>query len=435
MKKHKTIKTRKKIFPALLVLVLVLTIISCQQGSAEKADGRTGNLATERRAISADSAYVVEVTAADYAFGMPTEVPSGWVTFRMKNMGQEEHNGIIYKYTDSLTYEDLGKLIGEALQKEEIDNSAHPFNSQIEKPMGGPAILSPGLTGETTVLLEPGTYALTCWMVAEDGEFHAMKGMTRPFIVTDENSGAKKPEATVDITLRDVAIDIEDSIAAGKNVFNVKFERVENVHLARLGEGQEFEELKEWMNKVQNPSPFTFLGGAEQAPVGTTNTFTANLEPGRYALVSYGNAIHGMAAEITVPKNGKAAPVPNKPVNPPVTIRTTTQGIELPEIKAGRTPIILATSEDNQGFYVFGRLKKGKSRENIIQYFENYAEERPYQPIWWGTVTADEKINLNLEMQDGTYLLAGPLPLEDQVPEQWKADEVIHIFKVDAENQ
>ncbi len=258
------------------VLLLIIFCLSCQE---KKKKDQVKLIDRELSEKAESSPYIVEVTAFDYAFGMPTEIPSGWVTFRMKNMRQEVHHGIVYKYSDSVTYDGLVSTIGEAFQEKELADPSNDFNSEVVTAMGGPAILSPGRTGETTVLLEPGVYALTCWMVAEDGEFHAMKGMTRPFVVTKENSGAEKPDGTVDITLEDVAINIQDPVGPGDHVFNVTFKTMDNVHLAKLEEGQKLEDLNQWMNKAQNPSPFTFLGGAEQAPVGTVNTFKATLEP------------------------------------------------------------------------------------------------------------------------------------------------------------
>lgn len=421
----------------LCFLVLISISIACKNSG--KGDPEANGLESEIFKAAKDSAYVVEVTAADYAFGMPTEVPSGWVTFKMNNMGQETHNGIIYRYSDSITYKELIATISQALQEKKILDPTNDFNSQIETAMGGPAILSPGLTGETTVLLEPGIYALTCWMVAADGEYHLMKGMTRPFVVTQEDSGAEKPEGTVDITLEDFAINIEDSIGAGDHVFNVHFRTKENVHLAKLEEGQELEDLKLWMNKAQSPSPFTFLGGAEQAPVGMTNTFKASLEPGRYALVTYGTAMNGMTSEIVVPEKGKAAPVSNEAVNAPVTVRITPERAELSEgLHSGRTLINFKTTEEKQGFYILNRLKDGSSPNEFIQFVEDvHVYERkkasetndPSTFLWSGVLGPEKELKLNLDIKNGIYMLTGPLPPKDQMAEQWKGDEMYHVLE------
>lgn len=382
---------------------------------------------------AADSVYIVEVTAADYAFGMPTEIPSGWVTFRMKNMGQEVHNAVIQKYSDTLTYKALGELVGKAIKK------GQEYPPEAEKPMGGPAMLSPGLTGETTVFLEPGLYGMFCFMVAGDGEVHFSKGMARPFIVKDEESGADEPNGTIDVTVSDLAINIEDPIEAGDQVFDVHFRTAQNVHLAKLGEDQTLEDVKEWMVKITNPAPFTFIGGAEEAEVGQHSTFKATLEPGRYALATYYWAQSGMAEEIIIPENGAAEPITNEPVNPPVTIRITPEGVRIPqELNTGRTEVTLSAIGDKQGNFVLSRLKKGKSVQNFKKFTEDaYVYQRidptsvtpPFYDVWYGTLGSNEEVRLNLDIENATYVLTGPVPPEDQMAEQWEGDEMFHVLR------
>lgn len=411
--------------------VFMILYLSCQDRKKEE------QLKAKQSSFSEsvkDSSYIVEVIAADYAFGMPTEIPSGWVTFRMENLGQEVHNAVIQKYSDSLTYQELAGMVSKALEEGQVNLPP------AEKPMGGPAMLSPGLTGETTIFLEPGVYGMFCFMVAKDGEVHFSKGMARPFIVNDEQSSAKEPEGTVDVVVSDRAIDIEDPIEAGDIVFDVHFQTPQNVHLAKLSEGQSLEDLKEWMVKIKNPSPYTFLGGAEEAETGLHSTFKANLEPGRYALATYYFAQAGMAEEFVIPEKGAASPVTNEPVNPPVTIVVTPQGTKVPQkLSAGRTFVTLEATKDKQGFYVLSRLKKDKSIEEFKQFWEDayvYHKINPSQAaepniiIWSGPLTSDTNKTLNLDLQNTTYILTGPLPPQDQMPEQWKRDEMFHSFSV-----
>lgn len=428
MRIKKNNQPRVRYFIWFSMITLMIFCLACKE--KEKQD-QVKLMDRELLEKAKPAPYIVEVTAFDYAFGMPTEIPSGWVTFRMKNRGQKVHHGIVYKYSDSISYDRLVSSIGESLQEKELLDPTNDFNSEVVTAMGGPAILSPGRTGETTVLLDPGVYALTCWLVAEDGEYHAMKGMTRPFVVTEEKSAAEKPEGTIDITLEDVAINIEDPIGPGEHVFSVNFKTMDNVHLAKLEGNQKLEDLNQWMNKAQNPSPFTFLGGAEQAPVGMTNTFKATLDPGRYALVTYGRAVNGMSEEFVIPEEGKAPPKKNEPVNPPLHLTVTPQGMKIPqEIRTGRTPFSFEATEDKGGEYVLGKLKDGKIPADVTKSIEA-SGVLPYNFIWYGTVASGEKVDLNLELQKGTYLLLGPLPPVEKFAEKWKADEMLHVFKVD----
>ena len=429
MKEHQTIIIRKTILSALLLLVTFF--FSCREGSEDKAEWETENSAQEDGAKSKDSAYIVDVMAADYAFGMPTEVPSGWVTFRMKNMGQVEHNAVIHKYVDTLQYETLMNMFSEALEAEGMQKLYEMF-ALVDKDMGGPAILSPDHTGQTTVFLEPGVYTFTCWMVAEDGKYHIQKGMNRPFIVTNENSGAEKPKGTVGITLSNFAIDIEDSIGAGEQIFNVNFEASQNVHLAKLQEGQDFEDLQEWMEKVQTPSPYIFLGGAEQGPVGTHSTFRATLEPGKYALVTHYWAPLGMAEEFTIPETGKAPPIHNTPVNGEVKIESDMKGTVLPDqVPTGRTPIAITNSGDQEYKYLLAYLNPGNSTEDIKQFFkEAYPMGTPpYHYIWYDGLQPGEVKKINLDVQEKNYVLIGPFLPETPQFEQWREENFVHSIQ------
>ena len=416
---------RKTFLPALLFLMGCL--ISCQDGSTEKAE----DSAQEDRTINKDSAYVVDVTAADYAFGMPTEVPSGWVTFRMKNMGQVEHNAVIHKYVDTLQYETLARLFGEALGAEGPEAFYAMFDL-VDKDMGGPAILSPDHTGETTVFLEPGVYTFTCWMVAEDGQYHSRKGMNRPFIVTDEESGAEKPKGTVGITLSDLAIDIEDPIEAGEHVFDVNFEASHNVHLAKLGENQKLEDLQTWMNKVKTPSSFTFLGGAEQAPIGMSSTFKASLEPGRYALVTYGIADSGMTEEIIIPEKGKAPAATNETVNPEVRIISNMEETVLPEsIPTGRTHLLIENSGDQEYDYLLAYLNTGNSIEDVKEFFKeaNPMATAPFDFMWYGSLGPGEVKRMNLDVEEKQYVLVGPFLPNTLPPNRWRDEKFVHSIQ------
>ncbi len=59
-----------------------------------------------RAARSTSDANVVEVVTADYAFRAPSEIPSGWITFRMKNEGREHHFLLLSRLPDGKTFED-----------------------------------------------------------------------------------------------------------------------------------------------------------------------------------------------------------------------------------------------------------------------------------------------------------------------------------------
>ncbi len=418
------------------IQLFIYSLLIAAFSSACSQNSRTDKNA---QAVQQDSSYVVDVIAADYAFGMPNEIPSGWVTFRMENMGMEEHLGIINKYPDSLGYEGVVRMTREALAQEGM-NGFYPLLGLREKQYGGPAMLSPGLTGETTVHLEPGVYALNCWVVTEDGEYHMQRGMTRPFTVTDKSSGAEKPETTTDIAVSSFDITIKDPIAAGDHTFNVDFGNSHNVHLAKLEEDTDLEMLKEWMNSIRVPSPVTFLGGAEQGVEGTSSTFKATLEPGRYAFLTFGLAIHGMVEEIYVPESGAApASTSAKPTNAAIQIESDVNDTILPEtIQTGRTPIVVKNTGSVDYAINLFRMKEGKSAEDFKTYFEavnvyRTAQREPGNAPYYSipppkVVPAGEQIELTLTIDESQYVIL-PILMTGSLEEAWRDGNIVHSMQ------
>lgn len=441
MNSNKLTNKRRSVTLAKLIMslsILLCLLISCNWNSSEQKDSERAALDKEEKLADEDSSYIVDVTAVDYAFGMPSEIPSGWVTFRMKNMGKEEHLGIVDKYPDSLGYKGLSGMISEALKQDGMEGFS-PMLGLREGQFGGPAMLSPELTGETTVFLEPGLYAFTCWVKTPDGELHLQKGMIRPFLITNDKTGADKPKSTVDITMTDFAINVEDPIGKGEQVFNVKFEESHNIHMARLEPDQDLEDLKEWMNHITAPSPFKFIGGAEPAPEGMSSTFKATLEPGRYAFATFGRAIHGMAEEFTIPETGMVSVKGHETVNEKVYIESNMEKTIIPEkIPAGRTLLAIKNTGSEDYNYFISSLKKGFTLADFKEYnegvfvFETIRRDEVTSPenfIWQGTIEAGKQETLNLEVKKKEYVIVGPILPGMPLKTQWRDENMYHSME------
>lgn len=410
-------RTSKKWFTSVSIWILLFvfgSFISCNENSlANIGSSEAGESGNEQ-----DSVYVVDVTAADYAFGMPSELPSGWVTFRMKNMGLEEHLGIVSRFPDSISFKQLTGILNEALETGEFDDFL-PYLQLREGPQGGPAMVSPGLTGETTVNLEPGLYALTCWVKAPDGQVHLQKGMSRPFTVSDEATGADRPQGTINVRLSNFDIRLEDSVGKGEHIFEVHFEDSHNLHLARLEEGQTLEELKKWMEDLIAPAPFTFIGGAEPAPPGMTGSFKATLEPGRYAFVNYGYAHLGMAKEFEVPEKGKAA-VGNNDPEYEVVFDLGSKSTGTIKIPAGCTAVKIKNTLPEAYAFHLHAINEGRSvgdvqnfyREVFIDSTRGFLDEGPVTYMVAERIGPEEVKEITFKVEDRSYLLFGPIPLE-----------------------
>jgi hypothetical protein len=177
--------------------------------------------------------------------------------------------------------------------------------------MGGPGFVAPGHTAETTVNLDPGTYVAECYVKTAEGVFHVAMGMAMPIVVTAEDSGATEPEADIDVTVSNEAIDGPEALAAGEHTIALHYaEHPEaglgnDVHLARLKEDSDIDEVVRWMDWMEidglrAPAPATFVGGAHEMPVDRTSYFRVDLEPGRYLWIVEAVAETGRAKEVLV---------------------------------------------------------------------------------------------------------------------------------------
>lgn len=302
---------------SLTTLFLLLGLAATPQLHAQSAQV-VPEIATDTEAI--------EITATDYAFRAPTRIPSGWTNLHFKNEGEEVHFVFLARLPEGKTidhYEmELGEpfsevwqgiLNGELTQEEagaKVGEVLPEWYANLEF-VGGPGLMTPTRTSETTLYLEPGNYVLECYMKTEDGKIHAMEGMLRPLTVTEETSGVSSPHDDIQITLSNSEMTVEGALTPGTHTFAVH--AAENpeqgfghsAHLARLNSEATLDDLVQWMNwfglaGLRSPAPAEFLGGAHMMPTGNTTYFSAHLTPGRYVVISEATAHQGMLQEFTV---------------------------------------------------------------------------------------------------------------------------------------
>lgn len=275
---------------------------------------------------SAGDNNIVNIQAEDYAFQAPEEIPSGWTKIRYTNEGEEPHFLFTAKLPDGKTFDDYSHDVVKpfmdvwyALRDDGIsqEKAVEKLGANLPewfggvKYMGGTGIITPGLTTDVTLYLEPGTYILECYMKTEDGEFHNMEGMLREITITDTPSELTAPEADIDITLSNFEMNIDGNLTPGNHTIAVNVEEHpeegfgHNVHVARLDPDTDIDDLVRWMNFMEIdglriPGPTKFLGGMHIIPEGETGYFNLDLEPGRYLFVSEYTGHLGVLQEVFV---------------------------------------------------------------------------------------------------------------------------------------
>lgn len=275
---------------------------------------------TLNTSIAQDQSGMLEIVATDFAFEAPDAIPSGWHTIKFTNTGSEPHMLLFHRLPEGITFQDfaidvwrpLDEVWQETKEQEkefmQLGGIGLPswFNA-AEQWMGGGGILSGGHSTVLTLYLEPGIYTMECYVKTEDGEFHAMEGMLRELIVTNQRSEKIPPEADIKITLTNTSMSMEGDIKAGHNLFEVHLAEGSNhnVHVARLDMDTDINEVLDWMDwsKLEGlwpAEPAEFVGGLNILPKGGTGYFTLDLEPGRYLFLSEMTAGNGVMKEVFV---------------------------------------------------------------------------------------------------------------------------------------
>jgi uncharacterized cupredoxin-like copper-binding protein len=244
-------------------------------------------------------AAAVTITATDFTFDAPSEIPAGLTTFHLVNRGSELHHVQLVRLGEGKTADDLLAAL----------KAGGPPPAWITM-AGGPNPPEVGGTAATTVALEPGNYALTCFIPSPDGVPHLMKGMVRPLTVTAATASVAEPASDLTMKLLDFGFELDRPLSAGRHTI-----RVENaggqpheVAIVRLQPGKEPLDFAHWGEKQAGPAPGTLHGGVSAIMPGTRAFVEVDLQPGEYGLICFipdmkdgkPHFVHGMVKRVTV---------------------------------------------------------------------------------------------------------------------------------------
>jgi hypothetical protein len=244
---------------------------------------------------------VVTITASDFKFEGPDSIAAGLTTIRLVNNGPGIHHLVLVRMDEGKTMDDLA-----AAMKQQGPPPAWMHD------VPGPNAPRPGGESNVTVVLPAGNYAMLCFVDVPDHVPHAMKGMVRALTVTPAYGAARGvlPAATTTMTLRDYAFGLSKPLHSGRQVIRVRnvAKQPHEVELVRLAPGKTTTDMLAWLDKMDGPPPGEPLGGVVGVEHGAQANFTADLTPGRYALICFlpdggdgkPHFMHGMTRELAV---------------------------------------------------------------------------------------------------------------------------------------
>ncbi|HEY4319725.1 MAG TPA: hypothetical protein VGM77_01000 [Gemmatimonadales bacterium] len=243
---------------------------------------------------AAPAAPISEITLSDYAIAAPTTMPAGYVTFRTRNSGKEDHQAGLIRLDSNKTIDDFRAAVAKS----------GPPPAWITL-MGGPQNSS-----EVTIDLTPGNYVWYCMIPGPDGVPHVAKGMLAAMTVTPASGPtAVPPVADIDVTMHDYQWDLSKPLTAGHHVLKVETAagQPHEMVLVHLEDGKTPADVLGWLQKPDGPPPFLTLDGITAMQAGETNYAAVDIVPGQYALFCFLDApdgkphvAHGMVQPFTV---------------------------------------------------------------------------------------------------------------------------------------
>jgi hypothetical protein len=257
---------------------------------------------------AAPAPNVMVINASDFSFAAPDTVPAGWTQVRLVSAGPSMHHAALMKIEGGKTFDTLMAM----LRTPPAPNAPPMASPPWLKEIGSPNAPSPGDTSSVITQLEPGHYAILCFIPDSLGRPHFILGMSRPLEVTAASGPtAAEPVADMEIKLSDYTFTESAPIAAGHRTIRISNEGPQSheVIIARLDSGTTARQLGDWVTGgMHGAPPAQPVGGTTGISIGGHAYVVGDFRPGHYALICFipdsadgkDHMSHGMLKEITV---------------------------------------------------------------------------------------------------------------------------------------
>lgn len=286
----------------LLSLAAAVAISGC---SVKETPQVADTSATDSAAVTVTPvANVVTITATDYKFDAPDQIPAGLTRFNLTDNGKEHHHATLIKLDSGKTFNDF--MAGMKSMKP----GTHPPGWVI--PAGGPNAVAPGSTSSLTTVIEPGNYAIVCFIPDAKGVPHVAHGMVKALTVTaNANAVTTPPAADITVTLRDYQFDFSTPLTAGRHTLKIETApgQPHEFTFFQLTPGKTAADIQKYVEGgMQGPPPAVPIGGVAGLAAGIPSYYEVDLKPGDYAIVCFledakdgkPHFMHGMIQQIKV---------------------------------------------------------------------------------------------------------------------------------------
>lgn len=219
------------------------------------------------------------IEAGEYFLRTSGNVPAGWTTIQLKNIGVENHEANLSLLNDGVTFDQVLAAI------KSDDPSA---GDGLAVPMGGPSAIKPGGIAEVAMELKAGRYIMTCFIPNPQGTPHAALGMAIPFTVTPgANPAPALPADLSTVTLKDDGPEWTPPTKAGRAQYRVvnAGTKPAGFSLLRVLPGKTVEDVQQFFSgPPSGPFPIEGAGGTSSIAPGLSALVTIDFTPADYIL-------------------------------------------------------------------------------------------------------------------------------------------------------
>jgi uncharacterized cupredoxin-like copper-binding protein len=247
---------------------------------ATKDAPRSAGTAADTTHAVAVAPHQMTIIATDYKFDAPDQVRAGFTNVHLIDNGTEMHHVAFVRLNDGKSLADI----------EQAMKTQGPLPSWAMDAGGVNAPRPGGGMASATQMLEPGAYALICFIPSPDGVPHFAKGMVRSLtVVPDSGAAAAVPAADITMTLNDYTFTASKPITAGVHTIKVENDAAQSheLLLVRLASGKKAEDVPSWAEKPIGPPPGEPIGGVPAMAHGGSAFITVDFTPGDYALICF----------------------------------------------------------------------------------------------------------------------------------------------------
>ncbi len=387
-----TVIGRRKIWlwTTIFATAAILVLSACTAGQPQPApEPPVEAVADTPVATKAIAPTEVEITARDFAFDMPAEIPSGWVSLTLTNEGEVNHHGIVMRLLDGVTLEDALAAMGD----EESDQAEI---SDLEFFMPD---TDPGSSNQATVEMAPGHWIILSVSMdaSTDGEMTPdfARGSVAEFDVVETDAVAAAPEADLTLTIGADDFDLAAEMTEGVHTIHVVNDSGQEngyAFILKMEGGTTMDDVMAMFDALfsgqemdmENMPVFYAVGGLMAHNLGDSYYTTVDLTPGDYTVISSisdGNDFPyaGLNKSFTVAGDATSADAGNADSAdiPELLIEVSEDGIMVPDDAPGGIVSVTINNTGEQMHMIdLWRIREGHTQDEIIA-LNDYLKENP----------------------------------------------------------